>query len=399
MRKGRQGIVFITGLFLCMVIFAMVTASLGSTRRSMRITRFSHFHAQARFASRTAVARCLKRLNQEPAWEADHQGRSKAHRQSTAAGVNWEAWLENEGANSLRLQVVARQAETEERCTVWLARLARTRGHWLALTASGQVFQHTTGWNRLPDPPVPLAHPLGDRYGNLYGAARAQAGQLVTYQAAAMEWSRLPVWKQAMGMVSALTMAGRDGRYLCALEQDHGHQRLLVLETNRPDAEWQDLALPPGTITSLSGDENGRIYALTASLQGQVAVHQMDAGPLLNARRPWESRPAPGTGLLSLTRPGDLTLWPTGWGQTPLRFDGFQWENLNQATWTGRLSQAVADSQGNYLSLTDRQLRRYDRQQRAWVNLDGPPEESVVEVAGGGITLGGAFLYYRQGER
>jgi len=76
------------------LVTTMVTLTVSQARRSLEVTQFASFRTQAYFEARSAIERGLKFLNEDPGWEATHQGQEAALETTSPDGLTTWSWVE-----------------------------------------------------------------------------------------------------------------------------------------------------------------------------------------------------------------------------------------------------------------------------------------------------------------
>lgn len=228
MLRGRRGLAIITGLFIVLTIFTLVTLTISDARRSLEVTRYAADRTQAYFEARSGVERSLKSLNEQPAWEAEHTGTMQAAEYKSPAGAVTRVWVEPVDAEHIRIRAVCKQNHTTAEACEFLNRRRPVDGTTIALwkpEGPDSLFikrESEGGWTNLPPPPKTfwvqdqngawtqqetvtysngkpkpvedLKHLTGDAHGNLYAvwSRDSNPDMIYRYDGATKSWALLP---------------------------------------------------------------------------------------------------------------------------------------------------------------------------------------------------------------
>lgn len=96
----------VTALFVVMVLYAMVTITVGQAQMNQHLTREAHLKVQAHFLANAALQLFLKQLNETPGWEAAHVGEAQADEPAFETG-QVKVWIDPIDTERLRVKARA----------------------------------------------------------------------------------------------------------------------------------------------------------------------------------------------------------------------------------------------------------------------------------------------------
>lgn len=344
-----RGVAIPTALFMVLVLFALVTATVVQVRQDLVFTSYGHVKTQAIFLSRAALNLGYQQVAANASFVEDHLGKERAFREGQEIAI-WFVrhpefpdvyYLFGQGtAGRLSFESVATLKKKEEATGVVYARRAlagtdvyyyRTPGatDWSVLPAAPRSFYKpgTKGAFTVETKPgsaPSLSAPVGDLNGGLYAVWRRDGiDSIFRFDKATNKWNLVPP----------------------APQRHHKRDGTLVESPGKLAANFQDLAT----------DGKDILYARTGR-DGVDTIHRYDT-----AANQWTALPA---------APAKV------YQKVPGKPGQFKLVDLKRAA--GNLVDLGSDGDGNLVARLPRDgidtVYRYDAEARRWDVLPEIPK-------------------------